>query len=128
MKKTITLFMLAFVHLTVLADYGTTITGVGDFWYYLDTQNLKAELTNGSSPYTGNISIPSSFTYANKTYTVNRIHNVAFSNCSNLTSVTIPNSVKSIGKMAFAGCTSLTSITIPNSVETFGTNVFQDCI
>ena len=127
MKKTITLFMLAFVHLTVLADYGTTKIGVGNFWFYLDTQNLKAELTTGSLPYTGNISIPSSFTYANKTYTVNSIGSYAFTNCSSLTSVTIPSSVKSIGKMAFYGCSSLTSITIPNSVETLGASVFQDC-
>lgn len=57
MKKTITLFMLAFVHLTVLAGYGTTKIEVGNFWYYLDTQNRTAELTLGSSLYMGDISI-----------------------------------------------------------------------
>ena len=35
-----------------------------------------------------------------------------FNACSSLTSVTIPNSVKSIGHEAFRGCTSLTSITL----------------
>ena len=34
----------------------------------------------------------------------------AFNNCSALTSVTIPNSVKNIGIIAFANCTSITQI------------------
>ena len=48
----------------------------------------------------------------------------AFKNCLNLTSITIPNSVTSIGADAFYDCTSLTSITIPNSVTRIGENAF----
>ncbi|SDB25488.1 PASTA domain, binds beta-lactams, partial [Ruminococcaceae bacterium FB2012] len=40
----------------------------------------------------------------------------AFSGCTGLTSITIPNSVTSIGASAFSNCSSLKSITIPNSV------------
>jgi len=36
----------------------------------------------------------------------------AFSGCSSLTSVTVPNSVTSIGDSAFSGLSSLTSVTI----------------
>ena len=39
-----------------------------------------------------------------------------YSGCSNLTSVTIPNSVTSIGNSAFYYCSNLTSVTIPSSV------------
>ena len=52
---------------------------------------------------------------------------MAFSQCSGLTSVTIPNSVTSIGEKAFRDCSGLTSITIPNSVTSIGDYAFFDC-
>ena len=55
------------------------------------------------------------------------IDNYAFSGCSGLTSVTIPNSVTSIGYSAFSSCSSLTSITIANSVTYIGWNAFHVC-
>ena len=51
----------------------------------------------------------------------------AFTNCSNLTSITIPDSVTSIDDRAFAGCSSLTNITIPDSVTSIGDSAFQYC-
>ena len=46
---------------------------------------------------------------------------------SNLTSVTIPNSVTTIGGSAFYECTGLTSVTIGNSVTTIGYRTFYYC-
>ena len=46
---------------------------------------------------------------------------------TNLTSITIPDSVTSIGNQAFQNCTSLTSITIPDGVTSIGTSVFYNC-
>ena len=51
----------------------------------------------------------------------------AFSGCTNLTSIMIPNSVTSIKVGAFYGCTSLTNITIPNSVTSIGSSAFNGC-
>ncbi len=55
------------------------------------------------------------------------IGNEAFSNCSSLTSITIPNSVTSIGEGTFSYCRSLISITIPDSVTNIGNEAFSDC-
>ena len=58
---------------------------------------------------------------------LSKIVNMAFDGCENLTSITIPNSVKGIGLAAFQNCKGLTSIVIPNSVTTLGVDVFHQC-
>ena len=52
----------------------------------------------------------------------------AFFDCINLTSISVPNSVKNIGEWAFAGCSLLSSIDIPNSVISIGNNAFAGCL
>ena len=51
----------------------------------------------------------------------------AFSGCSGLTSVIIPNSVTSICDNVFYNCTGLISIEIPNSVMRIGDSAFYGC-
>ena len=51
----------------------------------------------------------------------------AFSMCSSLAEVVIPNSVTSIGGGAFFKCTSLISIFIPDSVTSIGNGAFSYC-
>ena len=58
---------------------------------------------------------------------VTTIGDYAFSGCTALTSINIPNSVKTIGVCAFSTCTALTSINIPNSVTTIEKGAFSYC-
>lgn len=56
------------------------------------------------------------------------ISDYAFSDYSNLSSVTIPHSVITIGSQVFKGCNNLTSVNIPSSVTSIGKIAFMDCI
>ncbi|MBQ6772243.1 MAG: leucine-rich repeat domain-containing protein [Bacteroidales bacterium] len=51
----------------------------------------------------------------------------AFSGCTNLTSVVFGNAVTIFGARAFSGCTSLTSVTLPNSVTMINQRTFEGC-
>ena len=81
----------------------------------------------GSSNISGAIEIPQTTIIESKTYTVTAVSDEGFRNRSGLTSITIPNSVKTIGHAAFQGCSGLTSVTIGNSVETIEGMAFYNC-
>ena len=51
----------------------------------------------------------------------------AFQDCSNLTSLSIPESVTEMGGCVFAGCSSLQSANIPNGVCFINTNIISGC-
>ena len=51
----------------------------------------------------------------------------AFNDCTELTSITIPDGVTIIGNSAFSDCTSLETVTIPNSVTQIYTRAFYNC-
>ena len=100
---------------------------IDGIYYGLNNSKKQAVVTSDDKKYTGSVTIPSAVTYDGVTYSVTSIGDGAFSDCSDLTSVTIPSSVTSIGEKAFYYCSALTSVTIPNSVTTIGKNAFNNC-
>lgn len=77
--------------------------------------------------YSGDITIPSSIEVDGNTYTVNSIEPNAFRGSTDLTSVTLPQSVGSIKSSAFRDCSSLTAVNIPHRRFTFGNRAFMGC-
>ena len=123
MKKYLFLLLALFI-CTFAHAYDVEIDGI---YYNLIGNGKAAEVTQNPNKYTGVVDIPEKVTYDNVQYPVKGIGQSAFSECSGLTSITIPHSVTSIGNNAFRGCYRLTSITIPNSVTNIGENAFSCC-
>ena len=88
--------------------------------------------TTDYNSYSGDVVIPETVTHDDVTYTVTKIGDYAFYNCTGLTSVEIPLTVTAIGTInqpgrSFANCTSLTSIVIPDNVGFIGILTFSGC-
>ena len=59
---------------------------------------------------------------------ITRIRDLAFYRCESLTSISIPDGVKTIGSYAFSRCIALVSVTIPSGVTMIGDSAFDNCI
>lgn len=60
-------------------------------------------------------------------FTVTSIGKGAFSDCSSLTTVSIPETVTTIGAEAFSGCYNLNSLKLPEALMTIGAEAFSGC-
>ncbi len=71
------------------------------------SRNKTVEVAYGGGAYSGDVIIPATVTYEDVEYRVTAIGDDAFSWCTGLTSVTIPESVTAIGDEAFSRCSGL---------------------
>lgn len=78
--------------------------------------------------YSGNVEIPVSVSYGGKAYDVTGIGSHAFYGCTNLTNISIPNTVTHIDDYAFYNCFAITSVVIPENVTTIDTWAFCNCV
>ena len=123
MKKSILLLFAALLPLVASAQ---------DFKFNNNSYSITSEtdktveLTYGRNDYS--ITVPATVTYNGVNYSVTSIGKSAFSACSELISITLPESVTSIGDRAFSGCENLTTINIPEGVTSIGDGAFDFCI
>lgn len=76
-----------------------------------------------NSSIVGALVIPATYNDADVSIVLER----GFFNCTKLTSVIIPNTVKIIDKQAFDNCYGLNSVTIYPSIEEIKVEAFRDC-
>lgn len=137
----------------------SAVSPSGDTLYYTINGNSVTVVTpgygysgywHGHTKPTGNLIIPELVSYMGMTFPVTSIGEEAFEYCQDITSVSIPSTIRSIGwyafcmcnnlasvtfpdsltyidGWAFAFCSSLTSISIPNTVTDINPNAFKDC-
>ncbi len=119
-------FALPFIAATpCFADTGETT--IGQITYQYDTETDEAMVTHADSGISGDVEIPGTIEVGDQKYKVTSIGDHAFSWCTDLTEITIPEGVTSIGNHAFRGCSSLTQITIPEGVTSIGDFAFSGC-
>ena len=115
--------LMSFLSITKASAYDFEVDGI---YYVYNSNDNSAHVTSGETKYKGSVTIPSDVTYNGRTLKVTEIGSYAFSGCDEMTSITIPSSIKEIRSYVFQGCSKLTSIRIPNNVKTIGRDVFNN--
>lgn len=117
------IFVISIVPMGLFSIVSAETTNYTEGFYTYTVKNGEATITRCDRSISGDVTIPSMF----GSYPVTNISYIAFYKCSLLTSITIPNSVKSIGKSAFQECNNLERVLIPDSVTSIDDGAFGDC-
>ena len=132
MKKLLVSLVLS---LFVPAAKAINFTVDGIYYYTIDDDRVGVtvdyDVDTSTNPitityhyYTGNLTIPSTVTYNEKTY---KVTSVRLDGCQDLTSVSLPSTLEEIAECGFQDCYKLTQITLPESLKIIGRSAFSYC-
>ena len=99
----------------------------GYFSFQLIGKEAVLNYINRDNVPSSQITIPESFTFEDKEYTVTEIRDRVFSGFTGVESVTIPGSVRIIGTGAFYRCTELKNVKIGNGLISIQDDAFAFC-
>lgn len=101
----------------------------GIYYNVVSLSELTCKVVGGYNGFSGDVVIPAHVNYANKTLTVVGIADKLFYSRSELTGITIPNTITSISNFMFERCEKLERVKIDDgdSVLEFGDDVFFLC-
>lgn len=151
MKKIILALLVFLYPFKLLAQYEITDPILGLKYEVNSVERMTGSLIGTTSKdISGDLIIPPTFTYNGHDFSVTTIDKECFRDCTKLTSVAIPstvkylewgcfydckalesvtlsNNIRDIGGCCFYGCTSLNSISLPPSLEEIGSSAFSYC-
>ena len=123
-------------------DISDSVTSIGDYSFYgcssLTSVSIGKSVTSiGSSAFSACSKLTSvdikdiaawcKITFSGSTSNPLSYAHRLFLNGTEITDLTVPNSVTTIKDYAFYNCSGLTSVTIPESVTSIGSNAFYNC-
>lgn len=130
MRKLCTLLVVLFaivINARAYDFFAYNSDGVKIYYEQPDYYVAELKVTFGDDAYSGHVEIPATVNVNGQIFTVIGIGVESFSGDSQLTSVSIPNTVRTIERNAFFNCRNLTSITLPESIESIGNYAFSGC-
>lgn len=94
----------------------------GNFGYELNVSTMEAKLIDYNGTDT-EITVPAYY----RQFPVTSIDEYTFKGNTQITSITLPVTLKTVADESFMNCTALKSFTLPENVETIGRSVFRGC-
>ena len=129
MKKTVSLLLSIIMIAGVFASLPLSADAAKEYIYggfkYI-VEDDEAVIT-GYTSLVGDIEIPAVIITAYDEYPVTKIGYSAFYDNDEITSVVIPDTVSEIDDLAFSDCSGMQSVEIPDNVERIGVEAFQYC-
>lgn len=119
---------LLFVFMSTLAVQAYDFESNGIYYNILSSKDKTVEVTRAANKrYSGDIIIPTTVNLNGKELSVVAIGDEAFGWCSELTSITLGDSVKRIGHYAFTLCNKLKNLTLGSNINIIGKSAFEKC-
>lgn len=124
MKKFMS-FVLVFMTSVVMMAADFEEDGVS--YGILSSEDHTVEVVNNNSAYVGDLVIPARVQHDGVMYTVVALHFQAFFKCTELYSVSIPETVEDMGEYSFTQCTSLQEVLLPSNAVSIPNGMFWGC-
>ena len=117
-KNCFCLLFVAFLLLKGTCAYAQKVF-IDSVYYTLDNTAMTAQIAvQSNNTAVGDIVINDTVTYEGVNYAVSKMADGAFAECNQLTSITLPQTLRNLGQYAFLRCTNLTTCIIPDSTIT----------
>lgn len=99
---------------------------VNGIYYSINSmETMEVEVVSGEKKYVGNIIIPETVSFREKTFRVIGVGAKAFNGCA-ITAVSLPNGMRYVDNWSFQNCRNLKTIELPSSLVGIGVSAFKN--